>query len=67
LDEQLLALTKALDEVTQLLSDPRSYEDNQQQLLQRRIIEQSQLRNQIKEIEAEWLLTLQELEALERQ
>jgi ATP-binding cassette subfamily F protein 3 len=65
LDGQLITLNKALDEVTQLLSDPESYEDSQQQLLQRRIIEQTQLRNQIKDIEAEWLVTLQELEALD--
>lgn len=64
LDEQLQKLSKALDEQSQLLSDPSSYENDQQHLLQRGIDEQTRLREQIQLIEAEWLATLQELEAL---
>ena len=64
LDEQIVALNKALDELSQLLSDPRSYEDNQQQLLQRRIAEQTRLREQIQAVETEWLAIVQELETL---
>ncbi len=62
LDEQLQQLNKALDEQSQLISDPKSYEIEQQTILQRAISEQTKLREKILVVEAEWLEILQELE-----
>lgn len=64
LDDQMRVLNKALDEQEQLISDPSSYEMEQQSILHCAIQEQAQLREQIQTVEAEWLATLEQLETL---